>query len=305
MNKRGTAFCLLCLALMIGCIPSYGRKKHRIVAEHDSGVYVLSKGDLSLLVSATNGGRIISFKRAGREMLLQDTVHPKYYGATLWASPQRRFWPPSPVLDELPYRVEKNREMLRLISEEDSLTGFRFIKEFSISRDTALIINYSIDNLSDTTQSVAAWDVVRVKGGNTFFAVKDLNLKDLPNTLEHVSEKDGIIRYTYANDSVKRGQKLFATTEGGWLAHQCENLLLIKTFPMVHKDELPLLQGEVEIFLAPNSLYVELENHGRLTELKVGESLSYQQKWYLSLLPSEILNSNDRVEAFVKWRIGR
>ena len=68
-------------------IPSYALKCDQVIKETANGVYTLSKGELSLSVSALHGGKIISFKRGNKEMLLQDTVHPKYYGASLWQSP--------------------------------------------------------------------------------------------------------------------------------------------------------------------------------------------------------------------------
>lgn len=294
---------LVILFMVWSSIPSYALKCDQVIKETANGVYTLSKGELSLSVSALHGGKIISFKRGNKEMLLQDTVHPKYYGATLWPSPQCRFWPPAPVLDNLPYQAENNGGLLRLVSGKDSLTGFRFTKEFSISQDTALLINYKIENISDTIQHVAAWDIVRVLGGKTFFPIRDRELKDLPSTLEHVDEENGTVWYTFVNDSIKRGQKLFATTKEGWLAHQYGDLLFIKTFPTVPKELLPALQGEVEIFLAPSSLYVELENHGKLTLLEPGEFLTYQQKWFLYLIPAEISNNNAKLEDYVRRRI--
>ena len=74
-------------------------------------------------------------------------------------------------------------------------------------------------------------------------------LKDLPSTLEHVDEENGTVWYTFVNDSIKRGQKLFATTKEGWLAHQYGDLLFIKTFPTVPKELLPALQGRLKSFL--------------------------------------------------------
>lgn len=250
------------------------------ISETD-GVYTLSKGNLSLSVSASEGGRIISFRRAEKEMLLQKNIHSKYYGSTLWLSPQRMFWPPSDILDSYPYRTEIDGETLRMVSEKDTVTGFRIMKEFTISKDTSIMINYIIENISDTTQSVAPWDVTRVNGGITFFPLKDIELNGLNPDLDHVLIKDDILCYTYSKDSIERGQKLFAITKNGSLAHYYNNLLFIKKFPEVNKKDLPELQGEVEIFLAPNSLYVELENHGKYTKLKKGELLEYRQQWYL------------------------
>jgi hypothetical protein len=273
-----TGILLLLLQLLFSCKASA------------SDVYTLQKGDLSLSISAERGGRIVSIKRGGHELLLSEAVHPKYYGAVLWVSPQRRFWPPSPILDSAPYHVEKTHNTLRLTSEKDTITGLRFIKEFSISeQDTTIVINYQIENISDSAQHVAAWDVTRVPaGGRVFFPVKDRVLPNLTSDLP-VSEEDSLLCYTYSDEPVKKGQKLFATTQEGWLAYQNNQLLFIKTFPTVDVEDLPPLQGEVEIFLAPNSLYIELENHGAYTRLEKGESLTYRQKWKLLSLPENAI----------------
>ena len=96
---------------------------------------------------------------------------------------------------------------------------------------------------------------------------------------------------------------MFATTSEGWLAHLNGNLLLIKTFPKVEVDELPPLQGEVEIFLAPNSLYIELENHGKYTLLKAGGSVSYQQKWYLEQVDEALLSDEQQLLKFIRNKV--
>lgn len=274
------------------------------VVEEGNGIYTLRKKDLSLTVSAASGGKIISLRRGEREILLQEEVNPRYYGAVLWPSPQRYFWPPSPALDSESYNVEIYDGKIRLTSRKDSLTGFRFIKEFSVTgKNEAIEINYTIENITDTARRVAAWDVTRVQGGITFFPLKDMDLDKLSSNLDHTHVENGILWYKYAQDSIKRGQKLFATTNGGWLAHQYDDILLIKTFPMVEPGELPLLQGEVEIFLAPNSAYVELENHGKYTLLEKGESLIYRQKWFLVDLGKNTANDEKQLLNTVEGHI--
>jgi hypothetical protein len=257
-------------------------------------IYTLEKGDLSFSVSAEKGGRIVSFKRGGCEILTQESVHPDYYGAVLWVSPQQYFWPPSPVLDKASYKAEMVRNTLRLTSENDSLTGLRFIKEFSISEsDTSVIIQYTVENISGTVRRAAAWDVARVSGGTSFFPLKDTVLPHLSSGLQHVSEENGIMWYDYSPQPAAKGQKLFATTSEGWLAHRQGRLLFIKRFPMVDAGDLPVMQGEVEIFLAPKNRYVELENHSAYTRLEKGQVLKYRQQWYLLALPEKYEPSRD------------
>lgn len=294
----------LCLLAVFLCCFCAKAEKCIIRAEKNASEYVCSLGDFSVRIAAAKGGRIVSMRRNNTELLLQDTVHSKYYGATLWVSPQCRFWPQSPVLDVAPYQVECNRHSLSMVSSEDSITGLCFKKHFTISKDTAFIIDYCIKNMTDTVQHIAAWDVVRVLSGTTFFPVKQRNLDMLPSDLEPVYEKNGILWYTCPETRNEKGQKLFARTAEGWLAYCIGNLLFIKTFPMVSESNLPPKQGEVEIFLAPQKKYMELENHSDYVALKPGKILQYRQKWYLCHIPDKLISNADMLVAYVRQRIG-
>lgn len=249
----------------------------KIIAE-ESGIYTLSIDDLSFSVDAKYGGRIISFKRAEKEMLIQKDVHPVYFGSTLWLSPQHLHWPPSAVLDKDPYHVRQEGDILRLSSENDTVSGFQFIKEFGISaQDTSVTINYIIRNISGETKTVAAWDVSRVPGGISSFPLDEI----IETSLDNTKIKGCILTYTFPEDPTPEKQKLFATCKEGRLMHQYNGLLFIKIFPNTKKEELPPKQGCVEIFQAPKGQYAELENHGKYTTLHPGDSLEYKQQWFL------------------------
>ena len=69
----------------------------------------LSFADLAFGVSAEKGGRIISFRCGDKELLVSDSVHNKYYGATFWLSPQSDYWPQYQCVDELPYKGRDRR----------------------------------------------------------------------------------------------------------------------------------------------------------------------------------------------------
>lgn len=247
------------------------------------GIYTLSVGDNTLSVSSRQGGRILSFTRNGREILLPFSVHKENYGATLWPSPQSEWgWPPYPVLDSEAYEGGMNpKGSLILMSRPDTASGFRFQKKFTPCRtDTSFLLEYTIVNVSPNEKKVAAWDVCRTKGGVSFFPVGE-NV-DLPgSTLKNASVSEGILWYRFNKDSIPEPQKLFSTAQGGWLAHLMGDLLFIKNFPDTKVSDLPPGQGEVEIFAQKGGSYIELENHGPYTVLKPGEHLTYTEKWYL------------------------
>lgn len=295
---------LLAWAVVLCCNLCTKAESREAMFEQDAGDYICTLGDFSVRIAAATGGRITSMRRNNSEFLLQDTVHPKYYGATLWVSPQCHFWPQSPILDTAPYQVKSTRRSLILTSRKDSITGLQFKKHFTISKDTVFVIDYRIKNMTDTVRHIAAWDVVRVLDGTAFFPVKERDLDMLLSDLEPVYEQDGILWYTGSGIDNGKGQKLFATTTEGWLAYRSGNLLFIKIFPMVAEGELPYMQGEVEIFLAPHRKYMELENHSGYVALRPGGTLHYRQKWYLCHIPDEFVRNTDMLVSYVRKRIG-
>lgn len=71
-----------------------------------------------------------------------------------------------------------------------------------------------------------------------------------------------IIWYEMGKKPITDAQKLFSTAKEGWIAHYRNGVLLVKCFPDISLSQLPPGHGEVEIYVAPNGKYVELENHG-------------------------------------------
>ena len=134
------------------------RREGRIQTQDE--VYVLSFANLSFIESAGKGGRIVSFKCEDRELLTSDSVHSKFYGATFWLSPQSEYWPQYQCVDELPFHAEIDKQILRLVSSPDSISGVSVTKEFSISeRDSSILIHYSVRNVSRQLKRLAPWVV--------------------------------------------------------------------------------------------------------------------------------------------------
>lgn len=244
-------------------------------------MYILSFADLAFGVSAEKGGRIISFRCGDKELLVSDSVHNKYYGATFWLSPQSDYWPQYRCVDELPYKAEIDGQILRLVSSPDSISGVSVTKEFSVSeKDSSILLDYSVRNVSRQAKRFAPWDVVRVHGGLSFFPVGEADQMNKSDVTGGYEDK-GMMWVPCPDGTNERGQKLYSTAYGGWMAHYYKGLLFVKCFPDIRPDEVPPGQGEVEIFVAPKGRYLELENHGKYTELQPGESLIYRQKWLL------------------------
>ncbi|WP_169818808.1 DUF4380 domain-containing protein [Niabella ginsenosidivorans] len=236
-------------------------------------------GDLVFTVAPQKGGRILSFKKAGKEVLASDTVHPLYYGATLWLSPQSAYWPQYSVMDLLPYQLESTSKSIRLTSPVDQ--GIQVIKEFSVSKaDTSIAICYTIRNASGPSKKLAPWEVTRVLGGCSFFPVGAPGVSAQSDISGTVTE-NGILWLPPTGAGNKKGQKLFSGIKEGWIAHYYNGLLLVKCFPEVPQKDLPPGQGAAEIYVAPMGRYRELENHGKYSNVQPGQYLQYHEKWLL------------------------
>lgn len=278
-NKNNTVLTFILLLVIFATNYCYGQEIKR-----DGNIYTLSAGDLIFSISAQTGGRIVSFRRGNSELLTSTNEHPRYYGATFWISPQKDYWPPYPAIDQLPYKTTIIGHKIQMVSQTENM-NFRITKEFSISTsNTAICIAYKIENISNKTYKLAPWDVTRVFGGLSFFPIgeedKNINISSIPNSFI----KSNILWVPFIQEKNMKAQKLFNTAKGGWMAHYYKNLLFVKCFPDIQVEDIPPQQGEVEIFIAANGKYIELENHGRYITLAPNESTVYNEKYYLLFL---------------------
>jgi len=251
------------------------------------------------------GGRIVSYKYDGKEMLTQSIEHENF-GSTLWTAPQRDWgWPPSDVLDNQNYRIEKNGKGLRMISKPDQKSGFQFDKSWEVNENQSIHIKYVIRNISNSTKSIGAWDVTRVPcGGLVFFP--DGGVAKVPDSsLKPDFQKDGINWIQVDKKPIPENHKLFSSAIEGWVAYALNGLLFIKQFPDTKPEKYSPEQGEVEIYVNKDKSYIEIENQGDNQQLLPGESLSYDENWYLISIPEKmnIISGNNELPQLVRQQI--
>ena len=279
-------------------------KKSLIVQNKSNHIFILKSGKTVMKIS-TKGGRIVSYRYDGRELLTQSTENENF-GSTLWTAPQSDWgWPPYDVLDNQDYVVVEYGKGLKLISKPDPKSGFQFEKSWEVNKNQSIHIKYVIRNISTSTKSVGAWSVTRVPcDGFVFFPdggkgkVPDSNLMlDIQN--------EGINWILLNKTQIKEQQKLFSTASEGWLAYAINGVLFIKQFPDTNPENYSPQQGEVEIYVKENKSYIELENQGNYQLLQPGESLSYVENWYLLSIPKEIniISGNRELPKLVRQQI--
>jgi hypothetical protein len=253
-----------------------------------NGIYEIKVADIVMEIDAGKGARILSFRLKDKEMLSTNAVHAENYGSTLWLSPQTWKWPPYPVLDREQYHARIKKNVLHLISGADKVSGFRMSKTIvANSSDSSFSINYTITNISDKDRSAAPWEVTRViAGGITFFPIGPSGGYSKSNLA--TEDLNGICWFQYIPELITGHQKLFRNGSEGWLAHSKNGLMFIKQFPDISIDQEAPKETEIELYANKDKTYIELENQGMYKTLRPGESITWNVRWYLRQLPSNI-----------------
>ena len=250
----------------------------------------LKAGDATMTIYPTKGGKIMSLKYKGQEVISQQKM-PESFGSTFWTSPQKEWnWPPVQEFDKMPYQVEEQGGHLVMTSEVSQKLKYRVRKEFAADeKDNAFVVTYSIINESDEVRQVAPWEITRVenKDGVIFF---DAPLDGItPAGLMPFKAEHGAV--WYQTDEAGENRKVNADGKG-WLAYYNNGLLLLKKFNDLPSPSRGSLKGEaapgeaeIQVYVNRGKTYIELESQGAYTTLKPHEQLSWTVRWYL--LPVE------------------
>lgn len=286
MNKK---LVFAAIILFVCYLPVSGQS-NAIPSVLKDGIYVLNSGNLYMVIDGNTGSRVISLKLDGEEILGSKIEHPKYYGSTLWLSPEGK-WRGQAVLDASAYTNEFfNGEELRLKSKDDTVNGFAFLKIFQTNMsDTSIIIKYTITNISKEPQEVAPWEVTRVPtGGLAFFpkrSPEDIPVANKRLPVLTTCDSAGFIWYPY-DSSLLSSQKVFIDGSEGWVAYIRNKVIFIKKFPVIDPRQAAPGEKNIELYVNKENTYIELENQGAYRKLLTGNSLSYETKWYARRLPS-------------------
>jgi para-nitrobenzyl esterase len=261
----------------------------------------LKVGDVTMTVYPTKGGKIMSLKYKGQEVISQQTA-PESFGSTFWTSPQKEWnWPPVQEFDKGAYQVEELTSPLGgagggfiLTSEVSEKLKYRVRKEFAVdAKDNAIVVTYSIINESDETRQVAPWEITRVenKGGVIFF---DAPLDGITpaNLMSFKAEHCAV---WYQPDEAGENRKINADGKG-WLAYCNNGLLLLKKFDDLNPSQPAPGEAEIQVYVNRGKTYIELESQGAYTTLKPHEQLSWTVRWYLLPVEGEAKPSTELIK---------
>jgi hypothetical protein len=271
-----------------------------------NGIYTIKNATQELNIDPAIGGRITELKLNGINFLTTKSIHPIFWGSTLWPSPQKIWGGPDLVeLDRTLYADTVFGNTLKMVSKPDPNSGFIFTKEISVNKKLeAFELKYSITNGSDTIKKVAPWEVTRVQtGGLTFFPTgQGLRWGNIAGL---VKESNGISWFNYEPEKIpSKHNKFFSDGKEGWIAQINNGIIFIKYF----KDEPKALaapsEAEIEVYTNPDKTYLEVEVQGGYKTLKPGASLTWSVFWYIKKLPKmDISIGNQKLIDFVRNQI--
>jgi hypothetical protein len=83
-------------------------------------------------------------------------------------------------------------------------------------------------------------------------------------------------------------QKLFADGTGGWLAHAEADWVVVKKFADTPAGMAAPNEAEIEIYLSPESPYMEVEQQGPYGSIASGATATWTVTWFLRRLPTGV-----------------
>jgi hypothetical protein len=248
----------------------------------------ITAGLSAATVNPAAGGRITSFRLKGYEFLTSQDIHPENYGSTLWPSPQSSWnWPPPAVLDNEPYVVERDQDVIQLRSGVDPVTGFQFCKRIAARGKNGVRLDYAIGNQTREKKTVAPWEITRVhKGGILFFP-----LGAPPPGKKHFDAApatvlDGVLWYRDPPGRPPVNQLTIADGAEGWVAYAIEGRLFVKHFRDVPPEAQAPGEAEVLFYVSSVADYLEVEVQGRYEEVSPGGTLDWSIDWLGAELPA-------------------
>ena len=265
------------------------------VQKLDEEKYSVTNGDVTLVVDAAHGEKILSFKLGEQEVIAQKPeppaatdgapaprmrfVNPNSYGSTFWTSPQAEWnWPPVPEYDSKPYEAEATADAI-VLTGQVSKYGYRVRKAISADpADGGFVITYSIINESGETRQIAPWAITRVPNGG--YLEFDAKAEDVtPLDLMKVSFDEDVAKLEI--DVANQNRKINVDGKG-WLKFHDNGLVLTQKFPDIAPEAAAPGEAEIQVYIDARKSFVEIEAQGSYTELQPGEKLDWTVRWYLA-----------------------
>ena len=295
---------------------------HKIKKENIYGWYGyrLTAKDISLGITPQIGGRIISLKYQGEELLfVQNEFKGDVYdldkvkdlrdkkldfgfrvwgGDKTWVSPQQSWWEAIPPmdLDAGSYSIEIDGNTVEMLSPICRETGLRIIRRISLD-DGIVHLKQTFRNETNNPIKRGIWNVTQVLR---------------PFDVYLPADRDNIKEYRDEGLNEDAGSKI--SEEGSLVKVSCEDNTHFKIGGYIDKGRIVALRktttgtlvfsrlfdidvnpscyyahnASVEIYNSKKYNYFEIEVHAPLVVLEKGQEITHSQKWLLSRFDNNI-----------------
>lgn len=280
------------IAVMAAVTVSGGMFAQTVQGSADEG-FVIKAGDVTMTISAKEGGKVISYKYGDKEMLSQLRMQNQY-GSTFWTSPQKEWnWPPVTEFDRGAYTAQDLADtpnQLVLTSQIARKLPFQIVKQYNPDPKGKYIrVAYTIINKGDTERKVAPWEISRVVADEEGLIFFDAPVESItPAGLIPFKGEAGASWYNFETGAQNR--KINADGKG-WLAYAANGLLMIKKFDDLAPSQPAPDEAEIQVYVNQGKTYIELESQGEYKTLAPGESLTWVVDWYLIPLKEKAVPS--------------
>ena len=280
------------IAVMAAVTVSGGMFAQTVQGSADEG-FVIKAGDVTMTISAKEGGKVMSYKYGDKEMLSQLRMQNQY-GSTFWTSPQKEWnWPPVTEFDRGAYTAQDLADtpnQLVLTSQIARKLPFQIVKQYNPDPKGKYIrVAYTIINKGDTERKVAPWEISRVVADEEGLIFFDAPVESItPTGLIPFKGEAGASWYNFETGAQNR--KINADGKG-WLAYAANGLLMIKKFDDLTPSQPAPDEAEIQVYVNQGKTYIELESQGEYKTLAPGESLTWVVDWYLIPLKEKAVPS--------------
>ena len=280
------------MAALVAVVISGAASAQTVQGSVDEG-FTIKAGNVTMTVSAKEGGKIMSYKYDDKEMLSQLRMQNQY-GSTFWTSPQKEWnWPPVTEFDRGAYTAQDLADtpnQLVLTSQVARKLPFQIVKQYNPGpKGKYITVAYTIINKGDTERKVAPWEISRVVADESGLIFFDAPVESItPAGLIPFKGEAGASWYNFETG----GQNRKINADGkGWLAYAANGLLMIKKFDDLTTSQPAPDEAEIQVYVNQGKTYIELESQGEYKTLAPGESLTWTVDWYLIPLKDEAVPS--------------
>lgn len=270
----------------------------------------LTSGELEGVVGAFPGGRLLSLRVAGQELLYVDRSRageqppsvigdlrafkrgfgfPLWGGDKTWIAPQAAWWEAMPPLelDSGRYDLEKEGPAVRLRSRPCPETGLVVERRLEFGPASTISLEESIENTSSAPIRRGIWNVTQLlRPARVWLPVEKGHIRPYPEegqsealasrVIDSCESFSGIVceeALHFKYGAVPREGQLLTMFQGE------QDVLMLRRFAIDQNAKAYAHGSAVEVYNSPTLPYLEVEVHAPLRELQPGERQTARQDW--------------------------